>query len=83
VPVADAGALARAMASLASDQKRAHQLGVAARQTIETRFNPRTEAARLANILTRVAFPPQNGAGASTARDYVLKVNAEVVPVMD
>ena len=83
VPPADAQALARAMAEVAGDRGRARQMGVAARQTIQARFNPRTEAARLANILERSAFSAENGSRAGAAREYVLNVNAEAAPVMD
>jgi teichuronic acid biosynthesis glycosyltransferase TuaC len=54
VPPGDATALAAAMTDLAADRERARARGDAARRTIETRFNPRHEAARLAEILRRV-----------------------------
>ena len=77
VPPGDAQALALAMTSLAGNQERARQMGVAARRTIETRFNPRTEAARLAEILTRAASQAESGAPATAAREYVTNANAE------
>jgi glycosyltransferase involved in cell wall biosynthesis len=44
------------MQSLAADPDRAKRMGEAARRTIENRFNPRREAARLAEILRETAL---------------------------
>ncbi|MGH9928221.1 MAG: asparagine synthase (glutamine-hydrolyzing) [Pyrinomonadaceae bacterium] len=73
VPPADAQVLARAMASLAGDGERARQMGIAARQTIESRFNPQTEAAKLAKILTQAASQAENRLQATAAERYVVQ----------
>jgi glycosyltransferase involved in cell wall biosynthesis len=56
VAAGDACALGEAMQSLAADPDRAKRMGEAARRTIENRFNPRREAARLAEILRETAL---------------------------
>jgi glycosyltransferase involved in cell wall biosynthesis len=73
VPTRDAGALAAALAGLASDPERAARFGRAARRTIEDRFDPRKEAETLASILgelaRRPAIPrPTEEAGAGAPR---------------
>ena len=55
VPVADAAALAVAMLEVIEDLDGARRLGARARATIEERFNPVTESARLAEILRDTA----------------------------
>ncbi|MEW6213032.1 MAG: glycosyltransferase [Acidobacteriota bacterium] len=55
VPSGDALALRRAMETLADDLEQARQMGEAARRTIETKFNPQIETARLADILAKTA----------------------------
>jgi glycosyltransferase involved in cell wall biosynthesis len=56
VPTENPGALRRAMEAMAGDSEQAKRLGEAARRTIETKFNPQKEAARLADILTKTAL---------------------------
>ncbi len=51
VPSKDPNALRRAMESLADDREQAKRMGEAARRTIEMKFNPQKEAARLTDIL--------------------------------
>jgi teichuronic acid biosynthesis glycosyltransferase TuaC len=51
VPPEDPVALGRALDEVAADPDRAARFGREARRTIETRFNPRLEAAKLARIL--------------------------------
>jgi glycosyltransferase involved in cell wall biosynthesis len=51
----DPRALLGALRQLASDPARAARLGLEARRTIETRFDPRVEASKLARILGEVA----------------------------
>lgn len=58
IPAGDPAALHRALEELAGDQERARRLGIAARQTIVNRFNPKKETARLAAILTETARAP-------------------------
>ncbi len=55
VPSEDTSTLRGAMESLADDLEQARQMGEAARRTIETKFNPQKEAARLADILKQTA----------------------------
>jgi glycosyltransferase involved in cell wall biosynthesis len=51
----DSHTLHMAMESLARDPMHARRMGEAARRTIETKFNPRKETARLAEILRKTA----------------------------
>ena len=61
IPPGDVEALVRALSGMASDPGAARERGKAARRTIETRFDPKREAARLAGVLRTAA------AGAATA----------------
>ena len=51
IPSENVAALETALRELATDADRASQYGAAARRTIETRFNPETQAGRLASLL--------------------------------
>ncbi|HEY7547675.1 MAG TPA: glycosyltransferase [Blastocatellia bacterium] len=55
VPPNNADALRQAVESLADDLEQAKRMGEAARRTIETKFNPQIETARLADILRKTA----------------------------
>jgi glycosyltransferase involved in cell wall biosynthesis len=55
VPPGDAAALGRALEELAADREKGERLGREARRTVETKFNPVREAARLAQILSETA----------------------------
>jgi|SRR5829696_1689581 len=52
VPVHDVPALVRAMTELAEDAELARKLGRCGRETVLTRFDPQTHAARLSELLT-------------------------------
>ncbi len=51
VPPGDAAALAESLEAVIEDSERARQFGLAARRTIESKFDPVREAKRLASIL--------------------------------
>lgn len=73
VPPADAKALARAMHLLATDVEQAQRFGMAARQTIEAKFDPSVQAGYLSALLRGLCrpeaiTPPELRGGAPTLR---------------
>ncbi len=72
IPTGDVVALRRALDELARDQQLAERLGVAARETIATRFDPQRETERLAELLSETAERSKQGRqpGMAQAESY-------------